>query len=277
VPIVNLPGYSLFIARLFGGYRPFRPDASAFGFQAIAGSGPGTFKCIFDIFNEFSLHMGLGCLDDRDGASPWSLQVTWNPLTAGTGPNNVYAVVPSGGAPVLTATLEAFGRAVVQSSTDKYGNAQEQTPPAEGTIKYLTSKVFPVTVGLNTLQLTRVGNFIRAHHLIFRDATGIRSLADSGGTTPANLTFQWDNQNRFVVNIQTLRQWVYEMYGYDCPAGVVSLPYLADPDGFPLAEGGFEYMPTLASTLINLVFTSTAAGTLEVITEDIVPGPGVQL
>lgn len=275
VPIINLPGYSLYIARLFGGYRPFRPDASTFGFSAITASGPGNFKIIYDLFNEFSLHMGLGALDNRDGASPWSLQVTWNAQTAGTGPNNVYGVLPST-PPTLSATLEAFGRAVVQSATDKYGNPQEQTPPGEGTIKYLTSKVFPVTAGLNTLQLTRVGNFIRAHHLIFRDASGIRSLADSTGVTPTTLTFQWDNQNRFVVNVQTLRQWSYEMFGFDVPAGVVTLPYTADPDGIPVSEGGFEYMPTLASSLLNLVFTSSAAGTLEVITEDIVPGPGVQ-
>lgn len=273
VPIVNLPGYSLYIARLFGGYRPYRPDASTFGYQGVQNTG--NFKIIYDLFNEFSLHMGLGALDNRDGASPWSLQLTWNAQTAGTGPNNVYGVLPTT-PPTLSATLEAFGRAVVQSSTDKYGNPQEQTPPGEGTIKYLTSKVFPVTSGLNTLQLTRVGNFIRAHHLIFRDASGIRSNADSTGVTPTTLTFQWDNQNRFVVNVQTLRQWAYEMFGFDCPAGVVTLPYTADPDGIPVSEGGFEYMPTLASSLLNLVFTSSAAGTLEVITEDIVPGPGVQ-
>lgn len=276
VPIINLSGYDCYLARLFGGYRPFRPDASTFGYSPIANGGTGAFKIIYDLFNEFSLHEGLGALDDRDGASPWSLQVTWNPLTAGTGPNNVYAVVPSGGSPVLTATLEAFGRAVVQSSTDKYGNPQEQTPPGEGTIAYWTSKVYPVTAGLNTIQLTRVGNFIREHILVFRDANGSRAVADSGGTTPATLTFQWDNQNRFVVNTATMRQFNYELFGFDCPAGVVALPYTADPDGIPVNEGGFEYMPTLASSLLNIVFNSTAAGTMEVITNDIVPGPGVQ-
>lgn len=276
VPIINLSGYDTYLARLYGAYRPYRPDASTFGYSAIANGGTGAFKIIYDLFNEFSLHEGLGCLDDRDGASPWSLQITWNPLTAGTGPNNVYGVVPSGGSPVLSATLEAFGRAVVQSATDKYGNPQEQTPPGEGTISYWTSKVYPVTSGLNTLQLTRVGNFIRTHILVFRDANGVRSVADSGGTTPTTLTFQWDNQNRFVVNVQTLRQFAYELNGFDCPAGVVPLQYTADPDGIPLSEGGFEYMPTLASSLLNLVFNSTAAGTLEVITNDVVPGPGVQ-
>ncbi len=276
VPIINLSGYDLYLARLFGGYRPYRPDASSFGYSAITNGGTGAFKVIYDIFNEFSLHEGLGCLDDRDGASPWSLQITWNPLTAGTGPNNVYGVVPSGGTPVLTATLEAFGRAVVQSPTDKYGNPQEQTPPAEGTISYWTSKVYQVTAGLNTIQLTRVGNFIRNHILVFRDASGIRANADSTGVTPTTITFQWDNQNRFVVNTQTIRQFDYELFGYDCPAGVIALPYTADPDGIPVNEGGFEYMPTIASTLLNLVFTSSAAGTLEVITNDIIPGPGVQ-
>jgi len=50
VPIINLSGYDAYLARLFGGYRPFRPDASTFGFSPIANGGTGAFKIIYDLF-----------------------------------------------------------------------------------------------------------------------------------------------------------------------------------------------------------------------------------
>lgn len=275
-PIINLPGFSLYLSRLYGGYRLGRPDISAYGYSPIASGGPGTFKCIFDFFQEFSLHEGLGALPNMDASAPWKLNITWNPLTAGTGPNNVYGVVPSGGTPVLTAQLEAFCRGK-PGMTDQYGNQQEVSPPAPGTIGYWTSQIFPVNVGQNTWQLTRVGNFIRNQILVFRDASGIRSNADSTGVTPTTIQYIWDAGNRYIVNVQTLRQLAYELNGFDAPAGVVPMQNTLDPDGIPLNEGGFEYMPTAGASKLVLQFTSTAAGSLEVITNDIVPGPGVQL
>ncbi len=273
-PIINLPGYSAFLARLYGGYRLFRPDLSTFGFSAIAASGPGNFKNIYELFSEFSGHEGLGCLPNMDASAAWKLQITYNAQTAGTGPNNVYGVLPTT-PPILTSQLEILARGK-PSAVDAYGNSQETEPPAPGTISYWTSQTFPVVNGNNNIILTRVGNFIRNQILVFRDATGIRSNADSTGVTPVSIVYNWDAGQRYVVNIQTLRQLAFELNGFDTPAGVVPLQNTSDPDGLPVNESGYEWMPTVGASKLSLVFNAAAAGTLEVITNDIVPGSGAQ-
>lgn len=273
-PIINLPGYSLYLARLLGGYRFFRPDQSSFGYSAISASGPGNFKVIHELFNEFSGHEGLGCLPNMDASAPWKINVLYNPLTAGTGPNNVYGVVPTG-APTLSTQLEIMARGK-PGGTDPFGNSQETEPPAPGTISYWTSQTFQVNNGNNNIILTRVGNYIRNQILVFRDASGVRSSADSSGVTPVSLTYNWDAGQRYIVNVQTQRQLDYELYGFDVPAGVIAFPNTTDPDGTPGAEMGYEYMYTVGASKLSLVFTSTAAGTLEVITNDLVPGSNAQ-
>jgi len=271
-PIINLPGYSLYLARLFGGYRPYRPDQSSFGFSAI--STAGNFKCIHELFLEFSGHEGLGCLPNMDASAPWKINLTYNAQSAGTGPNNVYGVLPTG-APTLSTQLEILARGK-PGAQDAYGNSQETEPPAPGTIGYWTSQTFNVVNGNNNIVLTRVGNFIRNQILVFRDSSGIRSTADSGGTTPTTITYNWDAGQRYIVNVQTLRQLAFELNGFDVPAGVVPLQNTTDPDGIPVNESGYEWMPTVGASKLSLVFNSTAAGTLEVITNDIVPGSGAQ-
>jgi hypothetical protein len=143
-------------------------------------------------------------------------------------------------------------------------------PPAAGSISYWTSQIFNVANGSNTLQLNRVGNLIRNHILVFRDANGSRATADSGGTTPSVLEFQWDGSQRYILNVDTLRELAYELNGFDADAGVVPLQYTYDDDGIPLAESGNDWMQTTGATKLALRFTTTAAGTLEVITNDIV-------
>lgn len=273
-PIINLPGYSAYLARMYGGYRAFRPDLSTYGFLAIAGSGPGNFKVIYDLFAEFSGHEGLGALPNMDASAAWKVQVTYNAQTAGTGPNNVYGVLPTT-PPILTTQLEAFCRGK-PGPTDSYGYAQETQPPSPGTIEYWTSQTFPVNTGNNNIILTRVGNYIRNQILVFRDATGIRSNADSTGVTPTLIIYNWDAGQRYNVNVATMRQLAFELNGFDAPAGVIPFQNTLDPDGIPVNESGYEWMPTVGATKLSFQFTSSAPGTLEVITNDFVPGPGAQ-
>lgn len=271
-PIINLPGYSLYLARLFGGYRLGRPDQSTFGFQGVQNTG--NFKCIHELFLEFSGHEGLGCLPNMDASAPWKINLTYNAQTAGTGANNVYGVLPTT-PPTLSTQLEILARGK-PSGQDAYGNSQETEPPAPGTISYWTSQTFNVNSGNNNIILTRVGNFIRNQILVFRDASGIRSNADSTGVTPTTITYNWDAGQRYIVNVQTLRQLAYEYNTFDVPAGVVPLQNTLDPDGIPINESGYEWMPTVGASKLSLVFSASAAGTLEVITNDVVPGSGAQ-
>lgn len=271
-PMWNLPGYSSFLARLLGGYSPFRPDQSNFGYTPVdgtsgGGGGTGNFKAKFEFPVEFGQD-GLGCLPNMDASAQYRIDLTY------ADPTKFYAANSTPGTnPSLAALLELKYRGNPQG-TDIYGNPQDVLPPANGTVQYWTRQVFNLVNGQNTCQLTRCGNIIRNHILVFRDSNGSRSGADSSGVTPTVLQMDWDATIRFKMNTDTLRQRNYETYGFDVPAGVIALPNTADPDGLAGFEDGNEWIPTVASTLLQFEFTSSAAGTLEVITNDLVAASG---
>lgn len=268
-PIWQLDGYALYLARLLGGYRPFRPDLSTFGNTPIdgtaSGAGTGNFKTKIEIPIAFRPDL-LGSLPNMDGSALYRLNVTYNAASNFyNGSSNVPATPPS-----LTALLEGVYQSKA-NSVSAYGEANQTNPPAVGTVQYWSSQSFSVINGLNTLQLNRVGNVIRNHIFIFRDASNIRSNADSTGVTPSVIQFMIDAAIRYNVNVDTQRQRNFEAYGFDVPAGVISFPNTLDPDGIAGQEYGDNYLPTAASTTLKLQFTSSAAGSLQVLTNDIVP------
>lgn len=264
-PFWNLGGYSSFLARKWGGYRLGRPDQSTFGFQAVTTAG--LFKEKFSLFQEFGLG-GRGVLPNFDASAAYKLVLTYNSPATGTGPNNVYSAF-TGGAPGLTTILEALMRSE-PGAQDQFGNAQEVKPPAAGSISYWTSQSFNVAAGSNTLLLARTGNLIRNQILVFRDAGGSRANADSTGVTPpTTLEYQWDGQQRYILNVDSLRELAYDLNGFDADAGTIPLQNTTEL-GIPINEDGLEWMQTTGATKLGLRFTSSAAGTLEVITNDIV-------
>ncbi len=264
-PFWNLDGYASYLARKWGGYRLGRSDQSTFGFQAVTTAG--LFKVKFGLFQEFG-QGARGALPNFDASAAYKCTITYNSPATGTGPNNVYTAF-TGGAPALATTLEALMRSE-PASADAFGQPQQTKPPASGSISYWTSQSFQVAAGSNTLLLTRVGNLIRNQILVFRDAGGSRANADSTGVTPTVLEYQWDGSQRYILNVDTLRELAYEYIGYDADAGVIPLQNTLDNDGIPINESGNEWMQTLGSTKLGLRFASAAAGTLQVITNDIV-------
>lgn len=263
-PIVNLDGYALYLAMTFGGYRNYRYDQSTFGFTAIAtgASASGNFKYKFEIPCEFATD-ALGCLPNMDASAQYRVNLTYN------GPSTFYGTAPTN-VPSITSLLELQAR-TRPAATSMYGEPQSTQPPASGTVQYWTSQTFNLSSGQNTLQLTRVGNFIRNHILVFRDATGSRANADSTGVTPTTIEFDWDAGIRYKENVDSIREKNYLSYGWDVPAGVVIFPNTLDPEWIPGHEYGQQWMPTVGSTLLKLQFSNSAAGTLQVITNDIVP------
>lgn len=263
-PIVNLDGYALYLAMTFGGYRNYRYDQSTFGFSAVAtgANASGNWKNKWEIPVEFATD-GLGCLPNMDASGQYRVNLTYNAPSVfyGTAPTNV---------PSITTLLELNARNRPAAS-DMYGSPQATQPPASGTVQYWTSQTFNVVVGQNTLQLSRVGNLIRNHILVFRDSGGSRANADSTGVTPTVIEFDWNAGIRYKMNIDTQREINYLTYGWDAVAGVVVFPNTLDPEAIAGHEYGQQWMSTVGSTLLKLQFVSSAAGTLQVITNDIVP------
>lgn len=270
VPIFLLSGYHSFLAAKFGGYRLFGPDLSAFAFSAVANTG--NFKFILPIHLEFGRD-GLGCLPNMDASARYNLQlIVASGAASSTGP--IYTTQPTG-YPTLAITVEVLCRAQ-PPATDLFGNVNTITPPAVGTVQYWSFQTASgLANGANTVQLSRVGNLIRNHLLVFRNTNGTRTTAESGGDVPVLFQFDWDAGVRYQCNVASLRFLSFMSYGYDSPSGTIFLPNILDPDKIAVGEYGDEWMPTVGATKLTLRFTTTAGnGTLTVLTNDIVPASG---
>jgi hypothetical protein len=305
VPIFQLSGFHAYLAAKYGGYRPFAPDAiirgagmdgTPAGGQAPLGGGPingaltganglyysepstttGNTKFLLPIFFEFGLD-GLGALPNMDASARYNLQLTvaGNAFVASpNGPYTATATTEPTTPPTMTITVEILARSQPPAQ-DMFGNINSTTPPAVGTVQYWTAQTASgLANGANTIQLTRVGNLIRNHLLVFRDSSNPpRQVAETGGDVPQLFEFDWDVGQRYVANVATLR-WInaYLSYGFDVPNGCIILPNTLDPDKMPFSEYGDEWMGTVGATKLTLRFSTTVGnGSLTVLTNDIVP------
>lgn len=296
VPLFQLSGFNAYLAAKYGGYRLFSPDAIARGASSdgnsvqagLTAGGPpgatvgyfqnvqtatGNFKFILPIWLEFGLD-GLGCLPNMDASARYNLQITVaggaNVPSATVGP--LYASGTITTPPTLTITVEALCRSQ-PPSTDMFGNQNSVSPPSVGTVQYWTAQTSSgLANGANTIQLTRVGNLIRNHILVFRNTNGTRATAETTDL-PALFEFDWDVAQRYVANTMTYRFFNgYPIFGFENPNGVVVLPNTLDPDKIALSEYGDEWLGTVGATKLTLRFTAGAAnGSLTVLTNDIVP------
>lgn len=287
VPIYQLPGFSAYLAAKWGGYRLFPPDGygsplnasgllvnelASYVYSPIASGGTGNFKFLLPIYFEFGVG-GNGCLPNMDASARYNLQLTF--AAAGTA-GVVYAVVPTT-FPTASVTVEILARSQPPAQ-DMYGNQNAIAPPAVGTVQYWTSQsATGLGLGANTIQLSRVGNIIRHHILVWRHSDGTRLNAESTGPgvadVPAVFEFDWDVGQRYVANTNTLRYiMAYAVFGFDVPNGMLILPNTTDPDKIAISEYGDEWIATVGASKLVLRFSAAVAGgSLTILTNDIVP------
>ena len=270
-PIIQLSGYHAFLASKWGGYRLFGTDISA-KTSIYNAPASGNFQACLPLFLEFGVD-GLGCLPNMDASARYNLQVILNSFTATATTGPVFTTAPTT-YPVISLLVEALCRSQ-PPATDMFGNQNSVAPPSVGTVGYWTAQTFSSLSGAQTLQLSRVGNLIRNHVLIFRDATnGTRGTAETSDLPPL-FEFDWDVGQRYIGAFATLRNILALMsQGYDPPNGVLLFPNTLDPDKIAISEYGDEWMPTVGATKLTFRFTPAANCNLTVLTNDIVPASG---
>lgn len=265
-PIFNISGYEAYLAMLYGGQVLFKSEGSTFGFTAVAvgASASGNFKFKLYIWQEFGRD-GLGCMPNQDASAKYRLTMSL------ASPADFYSVQPDT-PPTLNVFVELLARSK-PSMNDAFGMAQQQLPPSPGSVQYWTSQQFNLAAGNNTPQLSKVGNLIRNHILIFKDATGTRAIGETN-VVPTSVELQWDNGQIYTCRTDTLRTLAYQLTGINPPNGVVPLLYTGDTESFAGSELGDDWLPTVASTKLQFKFSCANPGTLTVVTNDIVPGDG---
>jgi len=237
-------------------------------------------KFVIPIYLEFGLD-GLGCLPNMDASARYNLQVTvagGATTAAATGP--FVTAITVGTAPTMSINVEVLCRSQPPAQ-DMFGNMNSVSPPAVGTVQYWTAQTASgLSTGANTIQLTRVGNLIRNHILVFRNATTTVGPRGLGEVTdmPSLFEFDWDVGQRYIANTSTLRLLnAYGVMGLGDPNGVICLPNTLDPDKIALSEYGDEWLGTVGATKFTLRFTpggTGSGGSVTVLTNDIVPASG---
>lgn len=260
-----LTGFDAFMAAKYGGYRLVGPDVSSLT-TIYNKPTTGNFFFILPVHFEFGRD-GLGCLPNMDASAKYRVQIILaSGVAAATGP--VFTTAPTTYG-TLSVQLEGLYRSE-PPAVDRFGNNNSVAPPASGTVQYWTKQTASPLSGAQTIQLTRVGNVIRNHILIFRDnANGTRTTAEASDL-PTLFEYDWDTGQRYVGNFATLRYIAQLQELYDHPAGTIIFPNTGDPEKLLLSEYGDEWMATTGATKLVFRFTPAAAVQLTVLTNDVV-------
>jgi len=249
-----LTGYQAYLANIVGAYRGFPDPTVSPEYSASINT-----EFMLRIPAEITPWDGFGSLQNQSASAPFRVRITLGQdtdllSTVGT------AVVP-------TVRIRGYVEEYSQPPTlDIYGAPSETAPPGHGAVQHWSVATPVVTAALLSVRLTRVGNLIRNLIFVHRDASGDRSAI----VEPDEITFTWDSAAVYSsIPVEVLRRWAREAFGFDMPTGVVVFPYTDDQDGSAGFESRHLYLPTSGSTRLEYKGTFGAAGTLEIITNDL--------
>jgi len=271
-------GYELYLANKYGGYAPpYAADPRHSPEFSAINAANGNFQYILRIPIEISGRDGLGALPNQDAAATFKLRLTIAPNTT------VYSSVPATTQPTIRvrAWLESWDQPEASS-----GNAaNQQTPPAVNTTQFWSTQVYTVNAGENTIQLKRVGNYIRQLAFVLRRAGTSRANGETDLMAIAT-DFRLV-RDAFPVRFLQANVWRDLMYRRTGFGGVVGAEALTNelPGGLDNGvrfmdwmhefDGGLGrenrdlWQPTLGSTRLEAQFNVANAGTLTVVTNDV--------
>lgn len=279
-------GYDLYLANKWGGYR-FAGGADPKASPAYnSGVAVGDFTFVLRIPIEVNLRDALGSLPNQNAAATFKLRMGLNSGAASAGLWGATAPTTQ-----PTVRVQAYLEAWDQPEAGQGGQANQVTPPALNTTQFWSTQVFTVNAGINTIRLTRVGNYIRNLILVQRRAGTSRLNGDTDFPDPTTLFL--DTRPMDTISKAMWKHTMYERSGFGGRAGGgVLTAALANETAGGLDNGVYVYdfthefdgslgqenrdlwLPTLGSTRLELQGTFTTAGTLTVLTNDVaIAGP----
>ncbi|MBS0175752.1 MAG: hypothetical protein JSR64_17070 [Nitrospira sp.] len=223
----------------------------------------------FRLSNE--LRATLGTLPNTDARAQYRLRLSLNSLAG------LYATAPS---PAPTVTVQVAVETYAQPpATTLAGKPVAQLPDGLTIQRFLSHQlVTGLSNGDNTIQATRTGNLLRSHILVFRNSSGVRTdLA----TDP--IRFRVDNTQLFVTTGARMK---YNAKVFLDGFGAIGLPGIGTAAYQQVFTGvyflpryqnvghmtGQSWLGTTPQTFVQYeVLGAQAAGTCEIITEDLAP------
>lgn len=266
--IFSLPGgYYAYLANKYGGYRGHNEPKNWTGYTVTGGSA--TF--FLHIPLELEVRDAIGSLPNQNSSANFQLRLSLNTLAS------IYSSLPTS----ATVRVQSFMNAWDQPGPDTFGQRNETAPPAMNTTQFWSLTSVPFNAGQNTIRLTRVGNYLRNICLIARNAGGARADA----LIPQLTTFAYDSQPIDYIDDSVWKLRMTQRYGYtgtlDAPGGldtgVYNYDFIHDFTGRAGFETRNQWLPTLSSSRVEFSGTFQGAGTLYILTNDVVLAENVFL
>ena len=275
--LVNVSGYGLYLANLYGGFGQRIPTASVdpLVYHATAGAVAtgGSFRYRLRVPAAINPRALIGLLGNQDRAVKLELRTDTAPTAS------LYSVAPTA-APTTYNITRHLWYATVPAPTDERGRSQESVPPfyeAFTTLTELQSESAPVSSGTIQHFLRGIGNTIRFMILMFYDSLGARSDL----MIPNRLTFRVGSDPIFSETSAHRRQIMHQEYGFDAPAGVLAYSWMNDFSHDAGFELGDDWLNTrnVANAQLECtypVFVNTP-GTLRIVTGSLIVPEGKDL
>lgn len=250
-----LDGFATLQNNIYGGYA-FRSDPRNSAIHSASATA-GTF--VLRIPVECTRHNGYGSLANQNSAANYQLGWTVNTIA------NIWSAAPT---TVPTFTISAYVETWSQpNATDVRGRPQAQLPPLHGSAQEWSHNIQAVNAANNTIEFVRVGNTIRTIVVIARNASGVR--ADNVFPDPFSLN--WDarvlTQESQALRVHRQSEALQGASTRD--TGVFVFFFNNSTKGGYGDESSDLWLPTVQSSRLELQGASAAAGTLQIITNDI--------
>lgn len=251
-----LGGYECYLVHLLGGYLEYPDPTKPVSYSAADIGGNFTFAIRIPV--EISARDGLGALANMNSSATYKVDCS----LADTG--SVFSTNP---APTLPSVrVQAYAEEWTEpEAVGTDGVPNETEPPALGTVQEWSAQDINTSAGSQTPKLTRLGNSIRMWVFIARDGSAVRS--DS--ILPDPLTIQWDSRQLAVVPKALLKVYNYARYGFTLPTGVYVYDFAHDLDNGVGAELRNQWLATTTGTRLELQGANWGAGTIRVLTCDV--------
>ena len=265
----NLTGYDLYLINKYGSYRYWNEpeDSPAYYLEAAGAGADGEFSFMLGIPVEIDATDGYGALPNLNASEPYRTRVTIAPST------DVYTTAPDTTVSPVTVRQHVENWSL-PAAKDAAGNPQQVSPPDMNTTQNWSKTVYPIVAGANTIKLARTGNLLRNIILVYREtATGARSLWTSGNF-PEDMTITWDRYQLLKERSVVRRNKMNEEFGDVTHPNGVAVYNFTEDGSVPGNEKRNLWIPTLQPTEILFEGTFGAAGTLSVITNDVMPHGG---
>lgn len=262
-----LTGYDLYLVNKWAGYTWNTDLATAPGYVATAGSGAtgGSFSFILPIPIELIGRDAIASLANGASNTALRVQVSLNASTA------IYSTAPT---TLAAVRIRAFHDAWQQPpAATAAGQPYAQAPIGAGTFHQITKTNYSYSVGENRILLARKGNPIRSLISVFRNSSAVRVTSTSIlGSNLFQLFYEGSDLISGTDELHRFRMWLANpVLAANFDTGVLTMDWASDLDGKVGAELREQWLPTQPGSRIELRFTASAAGTLDVLTDEVIP------